>query len=117
VVERAVVVLSSLSNTALAAAFASARSTVPSWSGSRLASAEAANEGDALTTAMAGRETASKDARVKVFTVVSFIMMLLERSGMRYCSAQPLALSQRGLAVIGNRHNRDGHKGVGNLSR
>jgi len=60
-------------------AFASARSTVPSLSGSRESSAEAAKAGEALVTNIAGgTETASKDASVKVFTVVNLIEMLLE---------------------------------------
>jgi len=50
------------------------RSTVPSLSGSRVWSAEAANAGEALVTNTAGAvETASKNASVRVLTVVNFI--------------------------------------------
>jgi hypothetical protein len=88
--------LSSLSKSPLAAVFASVRSTVPSWSGSRLASTEAANEGEAFITAIAGRETASKDAAVKVFTVISFITILLDEiTGRGIANAEALAFSRR----------------------
>jgi len=62
--------------------------------------AEAAKDGEAFITAMAGRETASRDARVKV--VVSFIVMLLRKkiTGGRQCAARPFVYLACGLAVI-----------------
>ena len=59
-----------------------------------------AKEGEVLITAVAGREAASKEARVKVFSVGSFTMMLLEKIGDAGVQRSAARSSQRGLAMI-----------------
>jgi uncharacterized protein (UPF0548 family) len=80
-VERAVVVLLELVEESARGGFRLGKIDRAVVIGVEALERRSAKEGEAFITAIAGRETASRDARVKVFSVVSFIMMLLEKIG------------------------------------